>query len=276
MSRKSLTAALVVLSVCLLITLGVMYAQQGTQTATAPGGVSAGGESDQMHVPLIGEDAPAFKADSTQGPVNFPDDYKGKWVILFSHPGDFTPVCTTEFITFGAMQPQFEALNCQLIGLSVDSNPSHIAWLRTIGEKIKYRDMEHVNITFPLLADGKMEIARKYGMLHPKFSDTKTVRAVFLIDPKAKIRAVIYYPATNGRNFQEIERLLIALQTTDAHGVATPADWQPGDDVVMPAPGSCAAAAQRLAGSGKDYVAQDWFLSFKKLSKDQIKLPPEK
>lgn len=257
----------------------VLSAQQTTRPAPScacnPDTMPAA-PAETAHVPLIGEDAPAFKAETTQGPINFPDDYKGKWVILFSHPGDFTPVCTTEFMTFGAMQPQFAALNCELIGLSVDSNFAHIAWLRTISEKIKYRDMEKIDVAFPVIADTKMEVARKYGMIHNSSSDTKAVRAVFFIDPKAKVRALVYYPATNGRNFQEIKRLLIAMQTSDAKGVSTPADWQPGDDVILPPPGSCGAAAKRVAGSGTDYIAQDWFLSFKKMPKDQLKLPPEK
>ena len=137
-------------------------------------------------IPLIGEDAPAFTAETTQGPINFPEDYKGKWVILFSHPADFTPVCTTEFMTFATMMPQFKALNCELIGLSIDSNYSHIAWLRTIKEKIKFKDMENVEVTFPLIEDIKMDVAKKYGMLQPTASDTKAVRAVFFIDPNGQ------------------------------------------------------------------------------------------
>ena len=149
------------------------------------------------------------------------------------------------------MMPEFEALNCKLIGLSIDSNYSHIAWLRTIKEKIKYKGMENVEVTFPLIADIKMEVAKNYGMLQPSASDTKAVRAVFFIDPKAKVRAIIYYPLSNGRNFQEIKRLLIAMQTADAHKVATPADWQPGDDVIIPPPGSCGAAKDRVEKAGE-------------------------
>ncbi len=224
-------------------------------------------------IPLIGDDAPAFKAETTQGPVAFPDDFKGKWVILFSHPADFTPVCTTEFMTFAKLMPKFEALNCKLMGLSIDSTYSHIAWLRTIKEKIKYKDMADMEVTFPLIADVKMEVARKYGMLQPNASDTKAVRAVFFIDPKAKVRAMIYYPLSNGRNFDEIMRLLIAMQTADAYQVATPADWQPGDDVIVPPPGSCGAAKDRVDNAGRDYYTLDWFISFRKLPKGQLTLP---
>jgi len=224
----------------------------------------------KTHIPLIGEDAPAFEAETTQGKIKFPDDYKGKWVILFSHPADFTPVCTTEFMTFAKMQNEFRSLNCELIGLSIDSTYSHIAWLRTIKEKIKYKDMENIEITYPVISDIKMEVAKKYGMLQPSADDTKAVRAVFFIDPKAKIRAILYYPLSNGRNFEEIKRLLIAMQTSDAHQIATPADWQPGDDVIVPPPGSCGTAKERVEKAGEDYYCLDWFMCFKKLPKDKI------
>ena len=225
-------------------------------------------------LPLIGELAPSFTANTTQGKINFPDDYKGKWVILFSHPADFTPVCTTEFMTFATMMKEFEELNCQLVGLSIDSIFSHIAWLRTIKEKLSFKGMSNVEVTFPLIEDIKMEVAKKYGMLQPSADDTKAVRAVFLIDPDSKIRAILYYPLSNGRNFQEIKRLLIALQTTDKYGVATPADWQPGDDVIVPPPGSCGAAKERVEKSPDDVKCYDWFFCTKKLPKDKV--PPNK
>jgi len=218
-----------------------------------------------VRIPLIGEKAPSFEAVTTQGKISFPDDYKGKWVILFSHPADFTPVCTTEFMTFASMEEEFKALNCELIGLSIDSNFSHIAWLRTIKEKIKFRDMENVEVKFPLIADLKMEVAKKYGMVQPAASDTQAVRAVFFIDPQGTIRALVYYPLSNGRNFDEIKRLLIAMQTSDKFKVATPADWRPGDKVIVPPPGSCGQAAERVAGAGQGYECQDWFLCFKNL-----------
>jgi peroxiredoxin (alkyl hydroperoxide reductase subunit C) len=212
----------------------------------------------------------------TQGEINFPVDFKGKWVILFSHPSDFTPVCTTEFMTFAKMMPEFEALNCKLVGLSIDSIYSHIAWLRTIKEKLEYRGMKNVEVSFPLIADLKMEVARKYGMLQPSASDTKAVRAVFFIDPESKIRAVIYYPLSNGRNFQEIKRLLIAMQTSDTNQVATPADWQPGDDVIVPPPGSCGIAQERMDKKEKDVHCFDWFFCFKKLPKEATAKPAKK
>jgi peroxiredoxin (alkyl hydroperoxide reductase subunit C) len=226
--------------------------------------------SNEISVPLIGEDAPAFEAETTQGKIKFPEDYKGKWVILFSHPADFTPVCTTEFMTFAKIEPELKALNCELIGLSIDSTYSHIAWLRTIKEKIKYRGMEDMEITYPVISDIKMDVARKYGMVQPAVADTQAVRAVFYIDPKGKIRAILYYPLSNGRNFEEIKRLLVALQTSDAQSCATPADWQPGDDDIVPPPGSCGSAKDRVEKAGDDYYCLDWFMCFKKLPKDQL------
>lgn len=231
-------------------------------------GVSAEVPDSIVRVPLIGEDAPAFKAETTQGPINFPDDYKGKWVILFSHPADFTPVCTTEFMAFATMMPEFEALNCKLVGLSIDSLYSHIAWLRTIQEKLEFNGMKNVEVTFPLIVDIKMEVSKKYGMLQPSADDTKAVRAVFFIDPSSKIRALIYYPLSNGRNFQEIKRLLMAMQTSDANNVATPADWQPGDDVIVPPPGSCGSAKDRMSQTDEAVTCHEWFFCTKKLAKE--------
>lgn len=198
------------------------------------------------------------------GPINFPIDYEGKWVVFFSHPADFTPVCTTEFMAFASMQDEFQDLNAELLGLSIDSTYSHIAWLRTIKEKIEYRGMRDVEVMFPVISDLSMEVARKYGMLQPEASTTEAVRAVFLIDPEATVRAMLYYPLSNGRNMQEIKRLLVAMQTSDEHNVATPANWEPGDDVIVPPPGSCGTARERVEQAGKDYQCLDWFLCLKK------------
>ncbi|MCX7819575.1 MAG: peroxiredoxin [Kiritimatiellae bacterium] len=216
-------------------------------------------------LPLIGERAPPFEAETTQGRISFPQDFAGKWVVFFSHPADFTPVCTTEFITFATMQPEFERRNCRLLGLSIDSTYSHIAWLRTIQERIEYRGMKNVEVRFPVISDLTMEIARAYGMLQPGASTTQAVRAVFLIDPGAIVRAILYYPLTLGRNVDEILRMLIALQTSDRYRVATPANWQPGDDVILPAPGSCGAARERMEQPGSDVRCLDWFLCLKRL-----------
>jgi len=230
--------------------------------------------SDAIQIPLIGETAPRFEAVTTQGTIRFPQDFDEKWVILFSHPADFTPVCTTEFMAFAELMPEFEALGCKLIGLSIDSNYSHIAWLRTIKEKIRYKDMEGVEVTFPVIADLKMEVAKKYGMVQPSADDSHAVRAVFIIDPEAKVRAVLYYPISTGRNFPEILRLLVAMQTADKLKVATPADWQPGDEVIVPPPGSCGTAQQRVEEKEQGIRCLDWFLCLKEVPKDQLNLPP--
>ncbi|NLM92430.1 MAG: peroxiredoxin [Bacteroidales bacterium] len=215
-------------------------------------------------MPLIGEVAPSFKAKTTQGDINFPADYKGKWVILFSHPADFTPVCTTEFMTFASMQEDFKKLNTELIGLSIDSIYAHIAWLRTIKEKIEYKGMKDVEVLFPVIEDLKMEVAKAFGMLQPSASTTQAVRAVFIMDPEAKVRAILYYPLSMGRNMDEIKRMIIALQKADAEQIATPANWQPGDDVIIPTPGSCGGAKERMESQDENKYCLDWFLCFRK------------
>jgi peroxiredoxin (alkyl hydroperoxide reductase subunit C) len=226
-------------------------------------------EMKTISMPRIGDKAPAFKAVTTQGDINFPADYSGSWVILFSHPADFTPVCTSEFITFASLEEKFAQINCKLVGLSVDGLYSHIAWLRTIKEKIEYKNMRDVEVKFPLIEDITMEVAKRYGMIQPGESSTKAVRAVFFIDPKGIIRAIIYYPLSLGRNFNELFRVLIALQTADKFSIATPADWQPGDDVIVPPAGSCGSAKDRMEGK-EDMKCYDWFFCTKKLTKEQV------
>jgi len=227
-------------------------------------------------MPRIGDKAPEFTAVTTQGNITFPSDYLGNWVILFSHPADFTPVCTSEFMTFASMQEEFKALNTQLIGLSIDGLYSHIAWLRTIKEKIEYKGLKDVEVTFPLIEDISMNVATKYGMIQPGESSTKAVRAVFFIDPKGIIRAIIYYPLSIGRNFDELKRVIIALQTADAYSIATPANWQPGDDVIVPPPGSCGIAKDRMESSDETMKCYDWFFCTKKMTLEQVKNPPAK
>ncbi len=219
---------------------------------------------EYTRMPTIGESAPAFEAVTTQGTIRFPEDYKGKWVILFSHPADFTPVCTTEFMTFASMLEEFRALNTELIGLSVDSLYAHIAWLRKIQE-LEWKDKRHVEVTFPLIEDIRMEVAHKYGMIQPGASNTQAVRAVFVIDPQAVIRTILYYPLTTGRNFDEIKRIVQALQIADEQNCATPADWRPGEDVIVPTAGSCGTAKERMESSDENQYCLDWFLCFRKL-----------
>ena len=227
-------------------------------------------DTPPITMPRIGDAAPAFTAESTQGPINFPADYQGSWVILFSHPADFTPVCTTEFMTFSSMQDDFAKLNTKLVGTSVDGLFSHIAWLRTIKEKITYRDFKDVEITFPLIDDSTRQVARLYGMIMPGEDSTKTVRAVFVIDPKGVVRTIVYYPQSVGRNFDELRRVVIALQTTDAFSVATPADWRPGEAVIVPPAGSCGVAKDRMDGHDPDVTCIDWFFCTKEISEDEI------
>ncbi len=220
-------------------------------------------EEQINRMPLIGDNAPEFKAVTTQGEINFPSDYKGKWVILFSHPADFTPVCTTEFMTFASMMDDFNKLNVQLVGLSVDSLYAHIAWLRKIQE-LEWNGLKNINVTFPLIEDIRMEVAKKYGMIQPNQSNTQAVRAVFIIDPKGIIRTILYYPLSTGRNFDEIKRIVTALQKADSDGVATPADWRPGDDVIIPTAGSCGTAKERMESKDENMYCLDWFMCFKR------------
>lgn len=217
-------------------------------------GEAKGEVSGYGRMPLIGDQAPDFVAETTQGTIRFPEDYEEKWVILFSHPADFTPVCTSEIATFAAMVDEFKALNTELIGVSVDSISSHVAWLKSIQDHVRFNSYDGQPISFPIIADMKMDVAKKYGMIQPHASDTKAVRAVFFIDPKHKVRAVIYYPLSNGRSFSEIKRLLQALQTTDVYGVSTPADWTPGDMVLVGAPTTMEELSARMEGEkvGKD------------------------
>ncbi len=204
-------------------------------------------------MPVIGEPAPDFTAETTQGPLKL-SDLKGKWIVLFSHPADFTPVCTTEFMAFASVNDELKAMNVQLVGLSVDSVSAHLAWVHAIKEKMG------VDIPFPVIADLNMNIARTYGMIHAGQSTTATVRCVFFIDDKGIMRAMIYYPLQNGRYIPEIIRLVKALQMTDKNKVSTPANWQPGDKVVVPPPKTAAEMAKRPT---EGYECKDWYLCFK-------------
>lgn len=223
-------------------------------------------EEMNVRMPLIGDPAPEFEAVTTQGKIHFPQDYAGKWVILFSHPADFTPVCTTEFMTFASMVDDFKKLNTELVGLSVDSLYAHIAWLRRIKE-IEWKHYKDIEVTFPLIEDIKMDVARKYGMIQPGQSSTQAVRAVFIVDPNGVIRTILYYPLSMGRNFDEIKRIILALQKADTDKVATPADWRPGEDTIVPTAGSCGVAKERMESKSDDIYCLDWFMCFKKEKK---------
>ena len=214
-------------------------------------------------LPLIGDKAPAFTALTTNGTVNFPDDYRGSWVLFFSHPSDFTPVCTTEFMTMASMTEEFKEMNVSLLGLSVDSLYSHIAWIRKI-EELEWKGMKNVKIDFPVIADLNTKVSTLYGMLQPNVSSTQAVRAVFIIDPEGIIRSIVYYPLTTGRNFHEIKRMIQALQKSDETHNSTPANWQPGDDLIISTPITVASAEAGMASAKEDEYALDWFLRFKK------------
>ena len=210
---------------------------------------------DGVTLPLLGDPAPDFEADTTFGKRRLAD-FRGSWLVLFSHPADFTPVCTTEFIAFAEIYDELKRRNTELLGLSVDSVSSHIAWVRNIEEKVG------VKIPFPVIADLSKDVATKYGMLHPRQSKTATVRCVFIIDPEGILRAMLYYPLTNGRNMDEILRMIDAFQTSDEYKVATPANWRPGDEVVVPPPSTQEMAEERTK---EGYECVDWYLCKKKL-----------
>jgi len=208
-----------------------------------------------ISLPVIGEPAPDFEAETNHGPLKL-SSLRGKWVVLFSHPADFTPVCTTEFLAFSAIHEELKALNVQLVGLSVDSVSAHLAWVHAVKEKMG------VQIPFPIIADLTMTVSNKYGMIHKGQSSTAAVRTVFFIDDRGIMRAMLYYPLQNGRYMPEIIRLVKALQTTDKYHVATPANWQPGDKVVVPAPKTAAEMEKRPT---EGYECKDWYLCYKKI-----------
>jgi peroxiredoxin 2/4 len=206
-------------------------------------------------LPLIGSKAPDFEAVTTQGKLRL-SDFEGSWVVLFSHPADFTPVCTTEFMAFSEIYEGLKKRNTELLGLSVDSVSSHIAWIRNVEEKMG------VKIPFPIIADLNKDVSILFGMIHPAQSKTETIRCVFIIDAQQVVRTILYYPLSTGRNMKEILRIIDALQTTDEHKVATPANWMPGDPVVVPPPGTTEQAEERVK---EGYDCKDWYLCFKKL-----------
>lgn len=214
-------------------------------------------------LPVIGEKAPAFIADSTQGRINFPEQYKEKWIIFFSHPADFTPVCTTELVAFQSLQSEFKKLNAELVGLSVDNIESHEKWIKNIEENVNIEGYFDNIIKFPIIDDSKKYIAQKYGMLPIDTKDTRTVRAVFIIDPKGIIRTVLYYPSCVGRNIQEIKRILTALKTVDEFGVVTPANWESGKDVLI-------SQSEIKNNPDEDIHCSNFYLCFKNISKQNI------
>ncbi len=204
-------------------------------------------------LPRIGEPAPDFQAESTHGSIRL-SEFRGKWVMLFSHPADFTPVCTTEFVAFAQAYPEFEKRQVQLIGLSVDSVPSHLAWNYYIEKELGTR------VPYPVIADLKMEVSGLYGMIHPGDSNTNTVRSVFFIDDQGMLRALVYYPLSLGRSVTELLRVFDALQFNQREKLATPANWTPGAPAVFPAPATSEAVAKRLEEDGENPNLKAWWL----------------
>lgn len=204
-----------------------------------------------VQFPRLNERAPDFNAKTTHGPRKLAD-YEGKWLVLFSHPADFTPVCTTEFMGFAKHHDEFKSLNTELLGLSIDSIYSHIAWVRSIKENFG------VEIQFPIIEDLKMDVARSYGMIHPGAGDTSAVRATFFIDPKGVLRAMVYYPMSNGRSIAEFVRVIKALQQSDKTGFATPENWQPGEACIVPPPKTTADAEARMSS---EHAVTDWYFA---------------
>lgn len=215
----------------------------------------------ESRIPRIMEPAPDFESKSTHGVIRLSDyTSKGKWVLLFSHPADFTPVCSTEFIEFARRTLEFEKINVQLVGVSIDSVFSHIAWIRDLEQ------LGGVQVKFPVVADLDQKVSQAYGLVHEAVSDTSAVRAVFVIDPKGNVRALLYYPMQLGRNIDELLRIFQALQTADANGVSTPVDWVPGEPVILPAPATVEDAAKRTNGGGAGLDVKTWYLSKKDLA----------
>jgi peroxiredoxin (alkyl hydroperoxide reductase subunit C) len=217
------------------------------------------------NLPRLNEPAPQFEALTTHGMIRLAD-YQGSWLIFFSHPADFTPVCTTEFAAFAEIVPALRERNVALLGLSIDSVYAHLAWMRSIREKLS------VEITFPVIADLDRAVSMAYGMIMPGESRTETARCVFVIDPKGIVRAMIYYPLTTGRNMKELLRLIDALQTSDANQVATPANWEPGQKVLLPAPKTMEELGRRIESG---YECADWYLCLKPLGGATVGAPSE-
>ena len=221
--------------------------------------------SKTTRIPLIGEDAPSFTAASTNGEITFPGDFGNKWKILFSHPADFTPVCSSEILELAQMQSDFDQLGVKIAVLSTDTLYKHISWKKSL-ETLKYKDRNPVKIDFPLIDDNTWYASKQYGMLHTQTSTSKDVRGVFIIDPKNKVRAIYFYPMEIGRNMEEVRRSVVALQTADRNKVLTPANWKPGEDVMIPYVKSIDRAEIPNDANAQDTYQVSWYMMFKKLN----------
>ena len=221
-------------------------------------------EISGYRIPLIGEPAPDFVAQSTQGEINFPSDYYGKWKIIFSHPADFTPVCTSEILTLASLQEDFKKMNTVILVVSTDGINSHIEWVKSI-ESIDFNDLGLQKIKFPLISDANLDISKKYGMIEANSGRSNNIRGVFIIDPDDKVRSINFYSVSTGRNFEEIVRTLEALQTGDKYNVLTPANWKPGDEVMIPSPGTIEEAQKLQAKNDPSLRMITWYMWMKKL-----------
>lgn len=220
-------------------------------------------EDRNFRIPLIGETAPTFTAESTNGTINFPSDYGRKWKLLFSHPQDFTPVCTTEILELGYLQNDFNKLGVKIVVLSADPLEEHVQWKKAM-EMIKLKDREPVKIKFPLVEDDNIAISKMYGMIHSKTNSTKSVRGVFIIDADNIIQAIYFYPMNVGRNTDELLRIISALQLSAKENVLTPVNWKVGDDVLLKSPPK--TDAKNTATVNNNYYSPAWFLLYKKIN----------
>ena len=221
-------------------------------------------ENKEVHIPLLGEMTPEFTAQSTKGKITFPDDYFMKWKILFSHPADFTPVCSTELLELAELQDDFDNLNTKILVISTDGLESHQEWIRSL-ESMHYKGRKPVSINFPLISDKTLEISKKFGMIHSYTSNTRDVRGVFIIDPNDRIRAIFFYPFDIGRNLDEIKRTVVAMQTAEKKNVLVPANWRPGDDVLIKSPKSPAEAESLTEKKDPSLYSLSWYMWFQKM-----------
>jgi peroxiredoxin 2/4 len=221
-------------------------------------------DTKETRIPMLGEMAPSFTAESTRGKISFPGDYAMKWKILFSHPGDFTPVCSTELLELAAIQDDFAKLSTLLFVVSADGLNSHLEWERSL-EHIDYKGRGPMKIDFPIISDVNLEISKKYGMIHPSMATTKDVRGVFIIDPDNKIAAISFYSDNTGRNIDEIKRTLIALQTVDDKNLLTPANWIPGGDLLLPSPATMEDSEKLTKRNDPGMYSLAWYLWFRKV-----------
>lgn len=248
-------------------------AKRSKKASSDQSGDTDSNETSMSATPLLrlGESAPHFTADSTLGTINFPEDYSGKWVVLFSHCSDFTPVCTSECMAFADLSKEFERYNCAIVGLSPCSIDSHRKWIESIEKNIQYRRLKRVKINFPLIDDQSLRITKLYGIMpSPKDNNGRfPVRALFFIDPEGTVQAINYFPRSVGMSFDEIKRIMLALQTSHSFNVMTPADWKLGDDIILPPAMYCVSREQETARR-KEQGYQDWYFCSQPLPKEKI------